>query len=71
MISALRRWLDVHDGQYWVQINDAWWPVPDASIVREGNRIGRPVVWYRMSRSVLHADAMVPIIRCFLPGALF
>ena len=36
--------------------------VPNDTVIREPNRIGRPVVWY-------YYDGGKVVIRCYLPGA--
>ena len=52
----------LREGGYWVPIDDAWWRVPEAAIVRNaGNPLGKAVVWYVSLRGNV-------VIRCFVPA---
>jgi len=57
------------NSHFFVNIEGQWVEVPDASIVREPNRIGRPIVWF--SRWPGLDGKPVTFVRCFLAGALF
>jgi hypothetical protein len=48
---------------YRVKINDQWFAVPAAAVLKAPNRLGYAVVWYTGDE-----DGEV-VIRCFLPGA--
>lgn len=68
---------DIRDGQYWIRskhtIDNAkqnklateWIQVPDDVVIREPNKFGRAVAWYK------YEPAGFLQVRCFAPGSLF
>ena len=58
---------DSDTGRYRVQIEGAWYDVPDEALIEAPNRLGYAVVWYYPTREI--DGRMTPKIRCFLPGA--
>lgn len=53
---------------FFATVEGEWVEVPDDAIVREPNRIGRPIVW--VTRWMGLEGKPVTFVRCFLPGAL-
>lgn len=53
---------------FFATVEGEWVEIPDGALVREPNRIGRPIVWY--SRWMGLNGKPVTFVRCFLPGAL-
>jgi hypothetical protein len=49
---------DIRESRYWVPINGVWTEVPEDAVLKEPNRVGRPMVWLDPLQH----------IRCFLPG---
>lgn len=49
---------DMRGNHYWVPVNGTWTEVPDAAVLKEPNKFGRPLLW-------LTAHG---VIRCFMPG---
>ena len=54
---------DSKDGHYRVRVEGQWVDVPDSAVIAEPNRLGQTIVW------LTHVSG-VPIVTCFLPGAL-
>lgn len=57
---------DIRTGKYWVFISDGWYIVPDDALIESPNMLGKPMVWWRPS---WENGIMIPVIRCFIPGA--
>ena len=53
---------------WWATVNGEWVEIPDEAVVTEGNKLGRPVIWYLQWPGL--GGGTVTYIRCFLPGAL-
>lgn len=53
---------DIRNGKYWVPVGGTWTQVPDAALITEPNKFGRPMVWLML------VDGKYAI-RCFIPGS--
>jgi hypothetical protein len=54
---------DTSGGHYRVRLDGQWIDVPDDRVIKEPNRVGRPMVWpYYLNGH--------PTIRCFMPGTM-
>ena len=49
---------DIRQSKYWVPINGVWTEVPEDAVIKEPNKVGRPMLWLDPLQN----------IRCFLPG---
>ena len=59
---------EAKDGHYRVRIENQWWDVPDAAVIKEPNRAGRTMVWpvyFRELDNVLRVE-----VRCFIAGSM-
>lgn len=53
---------EIRNGHYWAPIDGVLTEVPDAAVITEPNRYGRPMEW-------LYFEGGVRTFRCFIPGA--
>jgi hypothetical protein len=53
---------------YQVRLEQAWWNVPDESVIKTPNRVGPALVWPIFYGTKGKADFNV-LIRCFIPGS--
>jgi hypothetical protein len=59
----------IREGIYWTRCAEGkcpiaqWTPVPDDVVIREPNRNGAPVLWWRW-------EGGAPLIYCYAPGPL-
>jgi hypothetical protein len=58
----------MRQGQYWVPINGAWYPVPPDTVIKAPNLIGEGVVWYLSNTGEYGASPGQGYqIFCFIP----
>jgi hypothetical protein len=59
---------DTRQGQYWVPIEDEWYPIPPEVVIKAANPVGEAIVWYML---VAYGDVNSgPKYRilCFIPS---
>lgn len=52
----------IRNGRYWIPVEGVMIEVPDAALLTQPNRFGRPMKWLFMENGK-------KAIRCFIPGA--
>jgi len=55
------------DGHYRVRLDNEWFDVPDAAVLKQPNLYGRTMVWPLRTRVY---GSGITEIRCFIPGSM-